>query len=126
MGPVVDHRLGVAAFALGDFVFVVGEQKIEPAAVDVECLAQELAAHRRAFDVPARAALAPGAVPRRLLRLGRLPEGEVRDVPLAGGRLAAVAVDRLDAAVRELAVLQVLADVEVHVAVRRVREAALN
>ena len=101
VGPVADHRLGVAAFALGDFVFVVREHEVEAAAVDVERFAEQLLAHGRAFDVPAGPAVAPGAVPRRLARLGRFPEGEVGHVPLAFAawrrlRLACDSIERLE------------------------------
>ena len=61
--PVFGLRLAVAAFALGDFVFMMRENQIEPAAVDVECFAQDASAHRRAFDMPARPAFAPWAIP---------------------------------------------------------------
>ena len=126
VGPVEDHRLVVAAFALGDFVFVVREHEVEPAAVDVERFAEQLLAHRRALDVPARAAGAPGAVPRGLARLGRFPEREVGDVPLAFAGAAAFALQRFDRAVRELAVFGVFADVEVDVAIRFVGDAAVD
>ena len=52
--------------------------------MDVDRLAQVLHAHRRALDVPARASLAPGRIPRRLARLLRLPEREVHRVALVG------------------------------------------
>ena len=85
VGPVGDHRLVVAAFALGDFVFVVREDEVEAAAVDVERFAEQLLAHRGAFDVPAGSAVAPRAVPRRLAGLGCFPQCEVGGVafPLA-------------------------------------------
>jgi hypothetical protein len=49
------------ALALRDLVLVVRELQVLPAAVDVEALAQQRAAHGRAFDVPAGAAGAVGA-----------------------------------------------------------------
>ena len=55
--PVVGHhRRAVGAAALRDLVLVVGEDEVDAAAVDVEHLAQRLLRHRRALDVPARAA----------------------------------------------------------------------
>ena len=84
--------------ALRDLVLVVREDDVHAAAVDVEGLAQVLHAHRRALDVPARPARAPGRVPRRLARLGALPEDEVAHVLLAvlvaGHALAAAAPAR--------------------------------
>ena len=75
------------AARLGDLVLVVREDQIEPAAVDVEYVAQQLARHRRALDVPAGAAGRPdagGRWPRRFARHRRLPQYEVVDVALVG------------------------------------------
>ena len=52
-----------SAFALRDLVFMVREGQIIAAAVNVELTAQQGLRHGRAFDVPARAPLAPRAVP---------------------------------------------------------------
>src|SRR3546814_3545820 len=74
--PQARHLRGaVGAAALRDLVLVVREDEIEAAAVDVEDLAQVFQRHRGAFDVPARAAAAPGALPARLLRRARLQIG---------------------------------------------------
>ena len=84
--PVGGHRAVVERFALGDFVLMVREDQVQPATVDIEVLAEDRPAHRRALDVPARPARAPRALPRRLARLGLLPEREVgrRPLPLGG------------------------------------------
>jgi len=58
--PVIDEGVAVRAFRLGDLVLVVRELQVHAAAVDVEVVAEQLRAHRRALDVPARAALTPG------------------------------------------------------------------
>ena len=47
-------------FRLGDLVFVVGKDQIGATKMDVDRVAQLLAHHRRAFDVPAGTARAPG------------------------------------------------------------------
>ena len=124
--PILGHRLAVAAFALGDLVFVVREHQVEPTAVDVERLAQQLAAHGGAFDVPAGPARSPGARPRRLARLGRFPEGEIATGPLAIGHAAPFATHRLDAAMAQLAVVGALGHLEIHVALRFVGETLLT
>src|SRR6478752_4293808 len=98
----------MAAFALRDLVFVVRENEIEAAAVDVECLTQQFLAHCRAFDVPPRSAVAPRALPGWLARLGCFPQREVGYVPLPLAAGAAFALHRFDRAVRKLAVLRVL------------------
>ena len=56
VGEAVACRLG-----LRHFVFVVREAQVQAAAVDVELGAEVLGDHRRAFEVPARAAGAPRA-----------------------------------------------------------------
>ena len=54
--PVLTNGAAAGAFALRDLVLVVRELQVHAAAVDVEGLAEQRAAHRRALDVPARAA----------------------------------------------------------------------
>ena len=89
--PIAERALG-----LGDLVLVVREDQIGAAAVDVERLAEVAVRHRRALDVPARTPRAPGARPRRLARLRRLPQREVERALLllvdldAGARLQVV------------------------------------
>ena len=75
----VARELPVAerALRLRDLVLVVREDEVGAAAVDVERLAEVAVRHRRALDVPARAARAPRALPERLAGLGRLPQREV-------------------------------------------------
>jgi hypothetical protein len=87
------------AYALRDLVLVMREDQVEPAAMDVERLAQFAFAHRRAFDVPAGAAAAPRAIPAGLVRARRLPQNEVAGVllircdldPRAGNHVGAAA-----------------------------------
>jgi hypothetical protein len=70
-------------FGLGNFVLVVGEDEVEAAAVQVDLLAEVPQRHRRALNVPARPAGAPGAIPGGLARLRALPEREVHRVLFA-------------------------------------------
>src|SRR5206468_7943863 len=85
-------------------------------------LAEVVRGHRRALEVPARTARAPRALPRRLARLGALPEREVVRILLA--RIVLLAgLHVLEAAMGELPVGGEAADTEVHAAVGdRVRE----
>ena len=81
MQPVLDEGgFAEGGLALRDFVLVVGENQVNGPAVDVQLLAQVLARHDTAFNVPARPSLAPGALPGGLPGLGLLPQREVRDV----------------------------------------------
>jgi hypothetical protein len=95
--------------------------------VDVQLIAEGLAGHRRALDVPARSAGAPRAVPGRLGGLGTLPQREVTRVAFARLQLLAGS-DQLavQIAPAELAVLGKRADLEVDVAIDGVGVAGLN
>src|SRR4030067_1731976 len=75
--PVVDELVSGGGFGLGDLVFVMGEDVVYAAAVDIERFAQVLGAHGRAFDVPSRPAGADLGLPERLSLFFRLPEGKV-------------------------------------------------
>ena len=81
--PIPDEGLSGAGFGLGDLVFMMGEDEVQPAAVDVECLGlQVLQAHDRAFDVPPRPPRAPRRGPGRFAGLRRFPEGEIQRILL--------------------------------------------
>ena len=88
--PVARECRPVAALALRDLVFVVGEEKVHAARVEVDRLPKVLLDHRAALDVPARAPSGGSARPGPLnvavlLGLEGLPEGEVADVVLVVG-----------------------------------------
>src|SRR3954452_5122739 len=88
--PVLHKRLPPRKrFALGDLVLVMGEDEVLAAAVDVDLVAESVADHGGALDVPAGPALPPWAFPERLLRLRALPECEVAGVALAWLQLLA-------------------------------------
>jgi hypothetical protein len=76
--------------------------------VDVKALAQQLAAHGRAFDMPAGPAFAKRALPfhiGRLVGLGRLPQHKVQRIMLAVGHGHALAgVELVQRLARQLAV----------------------
>src|SRR5438094_758225 len=84
MCPVTgEWRNAGPRLALRDFIFVVREDQITAAGVDIDLLAERLANHGRALDVPARTALSPGALPGGLARLGRFPECEIAGITLS-------------------------------------------
>ena len=117
MHPHIGERHTVCAFALRDFVFVVRKDQIRPAAVNVECLAQRFARHRRAFDVPTRPSSAPLRRPRRLSGLGALPQHEVERVALAAlDRDALSGAQVVERFARELSVARKLAHRKVDIA----------
>ena len=70
----------MGAARLGQLVFVVGELQVDPARVYIEDLAQDIAGHGAALDVPARAAAAPRAGPARLIVRRWLPDHKIHRV----------------------------------------------
>src|SRR5260370_33258021 len=131
MQPVArERRAAMGADALGDLVLVVWEDEVEPAAMDVEGLAEMRLGHRRAFDVPTRPAappplVLPGAVPPRQRRRRRLPQHEVASIALVGRHLDARALALLvEVLAREPAVIRHRGDREEDMALRLAGEAA--
>ena len=80
MHPVFCKRLAVGRLRLGNLVFMMGENQILPACMDVDFLSKIPPAHHRALNVPARPAIAPGGLPVRLSFLFRLPEHKIKRV----------------------------------------------
>ena len=118
--PVVDVLVAAGAFALRDFAFVVREFEVHTAAVDVEMFAERGSAHHRAFDMPAGAALAPGAVPTGFAGLRRFPQHEIERVVFRFvHRDAFTSAQVVQAAVGEFAVAGEAAHGVVHVAIVR-------
>lgn len=116
--PVMDERLARRALALGDLVFVVREDEILAAAVDIQRLAEVFHAHRRAFDMPARTAHPPRRFPRRLARLLRFPDGEIHRMALVRVNVdARAALQILKVLAAELAVAGERLRIVVNVAV---------
>ncbi len=115
------------AFALGVFVFMVGKDQVRPAAVDVKTLSQVFHGHGRAFDVPARAALAPGGIPGRFARLGGLPQRKIQRVALAHIHFDPRAFFQLlDVLSGQPAVLRKASHLEVDVSVQHVGVAGVD
>ncbi len=85
----------MGADRLRDFVLMMGKDQVLPAAMDVEGLSQMFFAHRRAFEMPARAPEAPRAVPTRLIFGGGLPQHEIGRVLLIRRDLYPGAGDQL-------------------------------
>src|SRR5438445_10660352 len=70
-------------FGLGDFAVVMRKDQVGAAAVHIDLLAEVFERHRRAFDVPAGAPVAPGAGPAGFGGGARLPQDEIQWVLLA-------------------------------------------
>ena len=127
MHPEAGEGLAGEAFGLGDFVFVVGEDEVDAAGVDIEGGAEILDGHDGTFDVPTGATGADFGIPGEFAFLRSFPEGEVAGVGLfvlvdidagAGDHAAEVVVG-------ELAIFGEFADAEVDGTVAAVGEAVL-
>ena len=110
-------------FGLGNLVFVVREDQVDTAGVNIDWrITEKPKRHRRALDVPAWAAGTHPEIPRRLFGRRGLPENEVTGIVL----LVLVGIDprpRLDAVVvqaSELAVVRLGVDLEVDRAIAAV------
>src|SRR5471032_1160334 len=82
MQPVADKLLSGHTFRLGNLRFVMRENVIHAAAMNIELLAKNLRGHRAALDVPAGTTAAPRTFPaNRAVRLvPRFPKRKVADV----------------------------------------------
>ena len=103
---------------------MMGEDQVLPAGMQVDGFAKVLAGHGAALDMPAGAAVAPGALPVRLAGLGSLPDCEIGGVFLqvvvhlaAQGTVAALQI--IEVEVAQLAVVRVRLDAEIDIAVAR-------
>jgi hypothetical protein len=104
---------------------VVREHQIHAAGMDVELRPQIGLAHGHAFGVPAGSSAPPRRRPRRLARLGALPQREITLITFTRRRALAL-VHVVDPVPRQCPVLGVAQHVEVHIALGRVRVAALD
>ena len=77
MHPVVGKGLAVRALALRDLIFMVREDQILSACMDIDGLAKVFLGHLGALDMPAWTALAPRRLPERLSFFFRFPENEI-------------------------------------------------
>ena len=75
--PVTCKFFVRSTFTLCNFVFVVWEDKVLTAAVQVNCFTQMFAAHCRTFNMPARTAFAEWACPVWFTRFCSFPQGKV-------------------------------------------------
>ena len=81
--PVFYKLAPGSALRLSYLVFVVGEYKVAASAVDIYRVSKILSGHCAAFDVPARSAVAPRALPERLSGFAGLPERKIKRIVLS-------------------------------------------
>ena len=80
--PVSCKGLAVCCLRLGNLIFMMGEDQILAACMDINFLAQILLAHYGALNMPAGTALAPWRYPVGLSFLLGLPENEIQRILL--------------------------------------------
>ena len=81
MEPVTHKGMNTGgSFRLGDFIFMVREDQIAAAAVEIKGRAQIFHAHGRAFNMPAGPPFTPGGIPGRFTGFGRFPQGKVHGI----------------------------------------------
>ena len=73
VNPVAGKLFARVGFGLRDLVFVMREDQVVAAAVDIDLFTEFGEVHGRAFDVPAGTALAPRAIPGNFTGLGGFP-----------------------------------------------------
>ena len=78
--PVFDRRFPRRTAGLGDFIFVMREDQVFAAAMNVEGFAEIFLAHRGTLDMPSWATRPPGAVPCRLLWLAFFPQRKIQRI----------------------------------------------
>ena len=81
MQPIFYKRmLACAAFGLGYFIFVMRENQITAAAMEIKTFAQIFHAHNGALNMPARSAFSPRAGPGRFAWFSCLPKSEIHRI----------------------------------------------
>src|SRR5437763_6252186 len=116
--PVADEFLSRDAFALRDLRFVMREDVIDTAAVDIDLVTEQCRGHRTALDVPAGPARPPWRIPFHIgvFFIPRFPQREIADVLLvvfvvlyAPGRLQLREIE-----VRELSLVRKYVDAKIN------------
>ena len=72
-----------AAFGLSNLVFMMRENQVAAAAMEVKGFSQILHAHGRAFNMPAGTTRTPRALPSRLARFSGFPQRKIHRIMLA-------------------------------------------
>ncbi|MNK64870.1 hypothetical protein D3C87_841540 [compost metagenome] len=122
MHPHIGHDMrAVGAARLRDFVLMMREDEVEPAAVNIENFTEIATGHGRAFDVPARTTATPGAFPARFIIRGQFPQHEIAGGLLVGfHRHARARLLFVQRPLGKLAVIRHRPGVEQHFAASRI------
>ena len=126
MHPDFGHRLTMAALTLRNFIFVMRENEIQSAPMDIKSLSQKATAHRRTFDMPTRSSPAPGALPERLSRFGRFPECKICSRTFLGGRPSSFTLQVIHRPIGQLAIFRIVTDIEKHISLHLIGKLPLD
>ncbi len=85
MHPEFAELFSGGGFALGDLAFMMGEDVVLAASVDIDGVAEKARRHGAAFDMPAGVSFAPRGGPAHDVGGVRFPEEEVGGIFFAGG-----------------------------------------
>ena len=118
MQPVAHELLSRYAFALRDLRFVMREDVIDAAAVDVDLIAEQRHGHRTALDMPAGTTRSPGRVPFHVAVcfVPSFPQCKIADVFLIVFVMlhAACRLQPCEIEVRELSIIWKFVDAKVN------------
>ncbi len=118
MHPIACKSLAGDGFGLSDFVFVMRENKVVSATMNVDLFAEMSHIHRRAFNMPTRTTGTPRAIPGRLTRFCRLPKRKIHRMFFAFVHLnARTGVHGLKRASAQLAIIRIVFNIEVNIAI---------
>ena len=119
----------MGAATLRDLVLMMREHQIQPPGMNVERLAEIVARHGRALDMPARPSrrVGKGIFPSRLIFAARLPENEIGRIALVRCDLDACTGDHvLPASSGQGAVCRHFRDTEKHMAFGGIGETTVD
>ena len=80
MNPVSGKNFPVAGLALGNLIFMVRENQILSARMNVDFLSQIFSGHNGAFNMPAWPSLTPGRLPVRLPLFFGFPQYKIQGI----------------------------------------------
>ena len=78
--PISCKCAAVSTFALSNLIFMMRENQVLTAAVNINCLTKIAPVHSRTLDMPAGSSLAPRRIPVRLPFLGGFPKCEIKRI----------------------------------------------
>ena len=118
MHPIVSKVATVCTFGLCDLVFVVWEDKVLTAAMNIDSFSEESACHSRAFNMPTGSAVAPRGLPIGLTRFCGFPKAEIHRRFLDFGYInTRTRLQILKGLMRELAVFVEFICSEIYIAI---------